>query len=123
MGRPRTCSCGECQKCRHREYMREWYATRPGYAADMARKHRSARTAYEMERYRTDEVFRAKKMARMRVNTAVSRGKLERQPCETCGAPEAEAHHHDYKKPMEVTWLCKQHHEEWHASNTTANIA
>lgn len=25
IGRPRTCTCGECEKCRHREYMHGWY--------------------------------------------------------------------------------------------------
>lgn len=25
-GRPITCECGECQKCKKREYMRNWYA-------------------------------------------------------------------------------------------------
>lgn len=24
-GRPRTCECNECPKCKHREYMRGWY--------------------------------------------------------------------------------------------------
>jgi hypothetical protein len=26
LGRPATCDCGECEKCKHREYMRGWYA-------------------------------------------------------------------------------------------------
>lgn len=27
----RTCDCGECKKCKHREYMNAWYR-RPGRA-------------------------------------------------------------------------------------------
>lgn len=30
----RTCDCGECKKCKHREYMNEWYR-RPGNAEKM----------------------------------------------------------------------------------------
>ena len=38
---------------------------------------------------------------------------LEKQPCEICGK-KAEAHHDDYDKPLEVRWLCFEHHREWH---------
>lgn len=41
------------------------------------------------------------------------RGRIERKPCEVCGA-HAERHHDDYDKPKEVRWLCREHHMEWH---------
>jgi hypothetical protein len=34
---------------------------------------------------------------------------LEPQPCKVCG-DKAQAHHHDYSKPLEVEWLCQKHH-------------
>lgn len=34
------------------------------------------------------------------------------KPCEVCGKEKSEAHHEDYTKPLEVTWLCKKHHAE-----------
>jgi len=37
---------------------------------------------------------------------------LSKKPCEVCGKLEVEAHHDDYKKPYNVRWLCKHHHEE-----------
>lgn len=39
---------------------------------------------------------------------------LTRKPCEICGAAKSEAHHGDYSKPLDVTWLCRDHHAAWH---------
>jgi ribosomal protein S27AE len=33
--------------------------------------------------------------------------------CSKCGA-KAQAHHDDYKKPLDVRWLCPKHHGEHH---------
>lgn len=114
MGRPPSCICGTCDKCRRREYMRDWYAQRPGYAADQARKHRARAREYERRKYHSDQAFRERKLARMATNTAIRQGVIVPQPCEVCGATNAEAHHDDYSKPLNVRWLCKPHHEEHH---------
>lgn len=45
------------------------------------------------------------------VNNAIRDGKIARQPCEVCGR-KAQAHHEDYSKPLDVRWLCFQHHRE-----------
>lgn len=61
--------------------------------------------------------------ARGLVNKHTERGKLDKQPCCACNAPEAEAHHQDYSKPLDITWLCKQHHEQLHkAINERENV-
>lgn len=57
---------------------------------------------------------KARKQTRKNTRRAVKRGKLEKLPCQVCGALEVEAHHHDYSKPLEVTWLCSRHHKELH---------
>ena len=49
------------------------------------------------------------------VNEAVRLGKLIKQPCEICGSKRVHAHHEDYLKPFEITWLCPVHHREHHA--------
>ena len=42
--------------------------------------------------------------------------------CEKCKSTNrVEAHHHDYNLPMEVTFLCKQCHVDWHVHNTPLN--
>lgn len=45
----------------------------------------------------------------------IKAGKLIKQPCEVCGYDlYVEAHHDDYDKPMEIRWLCRNHHREHH---------
>lgn len=46
--------------------------------------------------------------------SALKRGLIERQPCRICGA-EAEAHHPNYLNPLQVDWLCRNHHRALHA--------
>ena len=52
--------------------------------------------------------------ARSVSNHAIRDGKLKREPCEACGNPKSEAHHHDYNKPLDVEWLCKKCHFQEH---------
>lgn len=44
----------------------------------------------------------------------VKRGKVVKKPCEVCGNPKVRGHHEDYDKPLEVRWLCFEHHHELH---------
>lgn len=48
------------------------------------------------------------------VQIAVRKGQLVRRPCEVCGDPDAQAHHHDYDRPLDVSWRCQNHHKELH---------
>ena len=59
-----------------------------------------------------------RKQARKVVNWAIRSGKMARLPCEVCGESKSEAHHDDYRKPLDVRWLCVKHHSEWHTNNT-----
>lgn len=54
--------------------------------------------------------------ARNALSRAVRGGKVAKLPCAFCGATEGlEAHHHDYSKPLDVTWLCRPCHRRFHA--------
>lgn len=57
---------------------------------------------------------KARANARAQSRNALIEGKLARAPCKVCGDSQAEMHHHDYAKPLEVTWLCRAHHLAHH---------
>lgn len=58
------------------------------------------------------ERFRKRVMGK--VHAAIKKGILTRSPCIICGEPQTHAHHADYRKPLEVTWLCAKHHTQLH---------
>jgi len=55
--------------------------------------------------------------ARSKIKYALKTGKIKRLPCEysVCTNPKTEAHHPDYNFPLDVIWLCRQHHMELHS--------
>jgi hypothetical protein len=67
-------------------------------------------------RKRNPEKMRAHNM----VSKAIQKGLLFRQNC-FCGKI-GEAHHNDYSKPLEVTWLCREHHAEHHRIHGSEEI-
>jgi hypothetical protein len=49
------------------------------------------------------------------VQQALKDGTLERHPCASCGSTKAvHAHHEDYTRQLDVTWLCHLCHIEHH---------
>jgi hypothetical protein len=48
------------------------------------------------------------------INNLIKRGEIIRLPCEICGYDKTHAHHPNYKKPLEVIWLCSSHHKLEH---------
>lgn len=90
------------------------------------RRHPGANNKHsERHRLNNPETYRARALlnrahypkaayARGVIRNEVKRGRLKREPCETCGRAYAHAHHDDYDKPLEVRWLCPTHHRYWH---------
>lgn len=62
-----------------------------------------------------------KMAARIALHQAIRSRKVVRQPCSICGDPKSHGHHSDYSKPLDVIWLCRSHHAEWHNTNTPLN--
>lgn len=107
--------CADCTKKdarRHRimnpEKVREYDNRRA------AEPHRVAMRARNFQRYKQEHPER--RHAHLVVGQALKKGALAKAPCAFCGASERlEAHHHDYSKPLDVTWLCSACHRRFHA--------
>jgi hypothetical protein len=82
--------------------------------------------AYDLKRKKGTDVAEYSKRARERhrdaykartaVGNAVRDRRLKKLPCEVCGVGKVEAHHSDYKKPLDVIWLCFKHHRMKHGN-------
>jgi ribosomal protein S27AE len=58
--------------------------------------------------------------AKWLVQAAVKRGKIKKPPvCQRCGQlfpkEKLQAHHHDYSRPLDVSWYCDKCHKQIHA--------
>lgn len=89
--RPKYSYCNAC----HRKRMRVYRERKGGYAGlpDNAKR---------------------KGIARSYAKTYKNRGKIPQRPCEKCGDPNSQMHHHDYGRPLDVQWLCRTCHIDWH---------
>lgn len=97
----------QCKEC-HSRYNREHYRKNKNVFKERNRK------------YVKNSV---KAQAASAVSYATKTGALSRKPCEECGADKTDAHHDDYAKPLEVRWLCRSHHIQWHVDNGEAKNA
>ena len=93
--------CKDCQN----KYSRKYQKTKEG----IKKANRSC-LAFHKRNYGKNKKFTKGLIARGCVQKAIKSGKLKRGSCEVCGKENAEAHHEDYNKPLEVMWLCKKHH-------------
>lgn len=93
-----------CSKCG--EYLEYQRIGRQRYClkchAAHSRAHRKSHAEMSAEQ-------RQRSIARAYANTYQRRGKLIPKGCEICGR-KAQKHHEDYSKPLEVRWLCRDHH-------------
>lgn len=56
-----------------------------------------------------------RRAAHIILGNAIKGGRIYKMPCEVCGSVyRTHGHHEDYAKPLEVKWLCPQHHKDAH---------
>lgn len=109
----------KCKDCAKGDVKANYAAKRARYSDYERLRNRRAerRAARKVYQRRARERFPFKYKARMAVGNAIRDGRLIRQPCRVCGG-EAQAHHSDYSKPLEVDWLCFKHHREMEHGQT-----
>lgn len=121
------CTCEHCTTCAKRRYKNKIRSERPDVWRDMKAKYRRTQSGREgrrrsrrlwvlrnPEKQREKDFLRdsIKVKARNDANNAIKMGLLVRAlRCSMCGTgAKCQAHHADYSKPLEVTWLCSPCH-------------
>ncbi len=86
-----------------------------------AREEYSKTDAFKRSRYKTTKAYRKKNpnktKAHRKIQYEISTGNLTKKPCEICGTENTHAHHDDYSRPLDIRWLCSNHHRQWHKEN------
>ena len=113
--------CKDCVKLHEqskaiKEYRLKYFTSEKGMAVRRKySKSESGRTAAIRATRKYSQKNPLKRKAYNYLNGAVRFRKIKRQPCEICGsATRIHGHHEDYSKPLDVIWLCHQHHVELH---------
>jgi len=89
-----------------REYDRRRYKEQP---------HRKINGAANAKRWNKKNPSGYK--AHYLTSNAIRDGRLKKKPCKECGTTKnVHAHHEDYAKPLDVSWLCAKHHHRHHAN-------
>lgn len=95
---------GMCKECRRiivrtQPHRKIWKKNHPEKAREINAKYRLNN--------------KEKLKAWLILRKAVKEGAISKEACRICGKS-AHAHHPDYSKPLEVIWLCQQHHKDIH---------
>jgi hypothetical protein len=106
----------KCKECTKRDVSKNYRVRKLQYMAyEQERNRRPERKEKALEYQKTRRANNPNKYkAHCTVNNALRDGNLTKQPCEVCGNPRVEAHHDDYTKPLDVRWLCFEHHRQIH---------
>ena len=114
MGDGHLGKCKECAKVdviTNRKLNINYYRA---YDSERAKLKKRIESRAKVTRRRRKE-FPPYQQAHNAVSRAIANGKLTRMPCQMCGSEDhVHAHHDDYYKPLEVMWLCPQHHAARH---------
>lgn len=98
----------------------DYAKTEGGIAATKRAKERYI-SKHKDRRAETTRLYRERNEKKCKahglVAYAVKTGVLVKMRCEVCDSQNTEAHHDDYSKPLDVRWLCCQHHNDWHVKN------
>jgi hypothetical protein len=78
--------------------------------------------------YRYKKRFAEKSPEKVRAHRKVAyeiqMGRLTRKPCTVCATTvRVHAHHDDYSKPLQITWMCQPCHNRQHAEARRGGVA
>jgi hypothetical protein len=98
-----------------RAWSKRWRDKNKGYHSKWREEHKELAAAILARR---KEKYPEREKAKATLNNAVYSGKLDRpETCSLCNETGLiDGHHPDYSKPLEVIWLCRQCHVDYHRS-------
>ena len=121
---------GKCKDCARADvvanrsvrvdYYREYDRGRASLPHRVAARKQYAATEVGVEGRRWahskyERIYPERARAHNAVGNAVRDKKLFKQPCRDCGNGNVHGHHPNYSKPLDVIWLCPEHHRAEHA--------
>ena len=106
-----------CKRC-HRESVRKSRARYAEHYRAYDKGRRRKRPSLSLMAHDKAQ----KERARKRLQKAVLLGRMSKLPCAVCWDSTAEAHHVDYSRPLDVVWLCDQHHGEVHRIDAALRV-
>lgn len=100
---------GRCSKCNgeiepHRQNKQRYCLS--CHRADMRKNRPKYGELTEQQKMKAN--------ARSYLNAYLKRGKIKKEACSVCGDQNAQAHHEDYRKPLEIIWYCRPCHLDYH---------
>jgi hypothetical protein len=113
------------------KFMAEKKAVKNGYgkfcshycASKLRSKKKWDNPMYKGGGYEAAKRYRAKNKSRVLawniLNEAVKNKSIKKEACSICGDKKVVAHHEDYSKPLDIIWLCHDHHNKLHRSRST----
>ena len=112
---------GRCKEC-HKAAMRERYHEKMQDAEWRKRERARGRVKWRENGHTWRPIDPVHKAANTAVHNAVRDGRLTpRANCEDCGHDyteyRREGHHEDYRKPLDVVWLCSLCHGKRHRTS------
>lgn len=109
---------GKCRTCTKKDVQDRYRITRSDRSAYEAKRFSDPDRKQNVARYQLNHRQRHpdRYRARSAVSNAIRDGRLIKLPCHFCGTTvRVQAHHHDYERPLDVSWECfRCHREEEH---------
>lgn len=68
----------------------------------------------KLSRKKYKDHYPEKSKAHAILGNAIKYKHIFKKPCKFCGELKVEAHHADYSKPLDITWLCIKCHKDLH---------
>ena len=110
----------KCKECNKKDVQENYAKNREHYAEYKKKRFQCCGRKQKALKYQRNRRRKNPTMYHAMTMTghAIKSGRLIKGLCETCQSNKVEAHHDDYYKPLEVRWLCRKHHLEFHNKKT-----